>query len=71
MLIKSRITQDRDMIGYNLAALRAIARISHERKPVTLIEEQNSNNIWAGMGLGSDIAAALERKKGNTKRRKV
>eukprot|EP00590_Aulacoseira_subarctica_P012017 CAMPEP_0172437120 /NCGR_PEP_ID=MMETSP1064-20121228/72081_1 /TAXON_ID=202472 /ORGANISM="Aulacoseira subarctica , Strain CCAP 1002/5" /LENGTH=782 /DNA_ID=CAMNT_0013185565 /DNA_START=1381 /DNA_END=3727 /DNA_ORIENTATION=+ len=46
MLIKSRITQDRDMIGYNLAALRAIARISHERKPVTLIEEQNSNNIW-------------------------
>jgi hypothetical protein len=59
------------MIGYNLAALRAVARICNERKPITVVEEKNLNNIWSGMGLGSDIAAALERKKGNKKRQKV
>jgi hypothetical protein len=36
-----------------------------------IVEESNLNDIWSGMGLGSDIAAALERKKGNKKRKIV
>ncbi len=70
-LIKQRISQNRDMIGYNLAALRVVARSCNERKPTMKVEESNLNDIWSGMGLGSDIAAALERKKGNKKRKIV
>lgn len=68
-LIKQRISQNRDMIGYNLAALRAVARSYNERKPTMKAEENSFNDIWSGMGLGSDIAAALERKKGSKKRK--
>jgi len=55
------------MVGYNLAALRAIARIANQRKPAMATEQ--TTDIWAGMGLGSDLAASLERK--GDKRRKV
>jgi hypothetical protein len=61
-LLKERLSESRDVIGFNLAALRAIAKTSASRKESYL--DYNAPNqtkdIWAGMGLGSDLAAALE-----------
>ena len=66
-MIKLRVVQNRDIVGYNLAALRAVARIANEQTPRKVTEP--TTDIWAGMGFGSDLAAALERKA--DKRRKV
>lgn len=58
-----RLAQDRDTVGFNLAALRAIARVVQENKSSYFNpEDTQSNDIWAGLGLGSDVAAALEQK---------
>ena len=61
-LLKERLSESRDVIGFNLAALRAVAKTSASRKDAYLeynVSDQ-SKDIWAGMGLGSDLAAALE-----------
>lgn len=64
-LLRERLTESRDTIGFNLAALRAVARTTASKKESYLIYNTNENakNIWAGMGLGSDLAAALESRK--------
>ena len=56
------------MVGFNLAAMRTIAKISHDRKNQHFIPDVDGNrdgkSVWDGLGLGSDVAAALQSKKG-------
>ena len=64
-LVRMRLSQDRDTVGFNLAALRTIARVAQENKNSHFnADDAQSKDIWAGLGLGSDVAAALEQKGG-------
>ena len=60
-LLRERLAESRDTVGFNLAALRAVAR-THASKKESYLSYNNdeTKDIWAGMGLGSDLAAALE-----------
>lgn len=65
--MRRRLTEAKDTIGYDLAALKLIGRVVAEQKMAIRAENDASGqDIWAGMGLGSDVAAALE---GRSKRR--
>ena len=60
-LLQLRLQGSRDTIGYNLAACRLIGRIAQDRKEAKMIGmAPATTDIWAGLGLGSDVAAALE-----------
>lgn len=60
-LMRLRLSESRDVIGFNLAALRAVARSAANKKDSFLkYERQENDDIWAGLGLGSDLAAAVE-----------
>lgn len=60
-LLRQRLSESRDTVGFNLAALRAVARTNATKKENYLnYNAEDSKDIWAGMGLGSDLAAALE-----------
>eukprot|EP00970_Alexandrium_tamarense_P008883 scaffold1732_cov195-Alexandrium_tamarense.AAC.1 len=55
-LVRLRTTEIRDTVGFNLAAMRAIARLANENKSKRIdYEEKNMKDIWAGLGLGSDF----------------
>jgi len=60
-LLRERLTESRDTIGFNLAALRAVARTTADKKEsyLTYDDDKQPKDIWAGMGLGSDLAAAI------------
>jgi U3 small nucleolar RNA-associated protein 12 len=62
-LLRIRLAEARDMVGYNLAAMKLIQKAAQNRKQGFFDEKSQSNDIWAGLGLGSDVAAALEGKK--------
>ena len=64
-LLRERLAESRDTIGFNLAALRAVARTTASKKEsyLSYSNDNETKNIWAGMGLGSDLAAALESKR--------
>ena len=64
-LLRERLSESRDTIGFNLAALRAVARANASKKESYLNynSSEQIKDIWAGMGLGSDLAAALESRK--------
>jgi len=64
-LIRLRLTESRDKIGFNLAALRRIA-IIHQQNKATFTGDE-PHDIWAGLGLGSDVAAALQSRRQNQK----
>ena len=61
-LLRQRLSESRDTVGFNLAALRAVARTNASKKEnyLNYNASEDSKDIWAGMGLGSDLAAALE-----------
>lgn len=61
-LLKKRLEESRNVIGFNLAALRIIAKTSANRKGsyLSFDTKLDPKDIWAGMGLGSDLAAALQ-----------
>jgi hypothetical protein len=65
-LIRIRLSEMRDVAGFDLAALKFIAKVSSERKLSHSKDEAQIKDIWADLGLGSDVAAALE---GRSKRR--
>lgn len=65
-LIRMRVAETRDVAGFNLAALKVIAKLANERTTSRSITTAQTTDIWAGLGLGSDVAAALE---GRSKRR--
>eukprot|EP00980_Cylindrotheca_fusiformis_P002250 scaffold517_cov119-Cylindrotheca_fusiformis.AAC.33 len=60
-LVRLRLAESRDEVGYNLAALRAVARNAASKKESFLDYNGDANkDIWAGLGVGSDLAAAAE-----------
>jgi hypothetical protein len=61
-LVHLRLKDARDTVGYNLAACRLIGRIAKERRDNKMLFTMPSTDIWAGLGLGSDVASALEGK---------
>ena len=65
-LIRMRLAETRDVAGFDLAALKLISKAANERKQSYLGDESQTKDIWAGLGFGSDVAAALE---GRPKRR--
>jgi hypothetical protein len=65
-LIRLRVSETRDVIGYDLAALKLVSKAAYERTQSLGIGDVNAEDIWSGLGLGSDVAAALE---GRSKKR--
>jgi len=65
-LVRLRLSESRDRIGFNLAALRRIGHLHQENKAGMITADTTQNNVWAGLGLGSDVAAALQRNKPTT-----
>lgn len=61
-LVKLRLAEIRDTVGFNQAALRAIAKVANDRKNAYFVPGNDDKDIWAGIGLGSDVAAALQTK---------
>ena len=62
-LIRCRVSEMRDVTGVDLAALKLIAKAAHDRRRDKSFGAASSEtDIWAGLGLGSDVAAALEGK---------
>ena len=59
-LIRQRVKETRDIVGYDLAAMKMITRAAQERKEAFAPIGQEPVDIWAGLGLGSDVAAALQ-----------
>ena len=61
-LLRLRLAESRDIIGFNLAALRAVAQNAASKKE-SFLDFEPQKDIWAGFGLGSDLAAAAEGRK--------
>ena len=59
-LIRTRLAEARDVAGFDLAAMKLISRAANERKQSFVGGDESVKDIWAGLGLGSDTAAALE-----------
>jgi U3 small nucleolar RNA-associated protein 12 len=50
-LVRMRTTEIRDTVGFNIAAMRIIARIANEKKNERInYEEKTMKDIWAGLG---------------------
>lgn len=63
-LIKYRLSEARDTVGYNLAAMRMIAKVSAEHKSRYHIpSHENGQHVFGNLGLGSAEAEALQKKK--------
>jgi len=58
-LVQLRLGDLRDLAGYDLAALKIVGRLASDRK-LQFIQSDTPKDVWAGLGLGSDVAAALE-----------
>lgn len=59
--MRTRLAEAKDMIGYNVAAMKLIGRISSERKQIAVTAlDESVTDVWTGLGLGSDVAAALQ-----------
>jgi hypothetical protein len=59
-LLRLHLAESRDTVGYNLAAFRAVAQAAANKKESYLdLNNQAEKDIWAGMGLGRDLAAAV------------
>jgi hypothetical protein len=54
-LVRLRTTESRDTVGFNMAAMRSIARFANEKKNQRINYEEKSSmkDIWAGLGLGA------------------
>lgn len=61
-LLRLRLGETRDVIGFDLAALKIISRVANDHKQNFFHNEAKVKDIWADLGLGSDVAAALEGK---------
>ena len=60
--MRLHLEASRDVVGYNLAALRSVARAAADKEE-SFLDLNNQKDIWAGMGLSSDLAAVMEGRK--------
>jgi hypothetical protein len=59
-LVRRRVGDARDRVGYDIAALRLVGQTAQARKASFLTDTSNeAADVWAGLGLGSDVAAAM------------
>jgi hypothetical protein len=56
------------VIGYDLAAMKIIGRVANDRKQNYVPVDAVVKDVWAGMGLGSDLAAVLDGRPNKKKR---
>ena len=49
-LVRNRTTEIRDTVGFNLAAIRMVTRLSNEKKNERVTEEQTMKDIWGQLG---------------------
>ena len=69
-LIRLRLGEARDMVGYDIAAMRMLSRCANaKRQQWSAMDDTASQgkDVWGGLGLGSDLAAALEGRRPGTK----
>jgi hypothetical protein len=64
---RQRLGEIRDVAGLDIAALKLLSKLVNEKREnaTNVFGESSSTNeksvdVWAGLGLGSDVAAALE-----------
>ncbi|GMI01419.1 hypothetical protein TrLO_g4910 [Triparma laevis f. longispina] len=70
-LLKLKLTKQRDALGYNLVAMKAVTRAAQERRNAKsdMREEVSAEDIWGNLGLGAlsqpgaEDANALKAKK--------
>eukprot|EP00934_Nitzschia_sp_Nitz4_P004905 Nitzschia sp. Nitz4//scaffold13_size275219//60790//64230//NITZ4_000854-RA/size275219-snap-gene-0.39-mRNA-1//-1//CDS//3329535954//4895//frame0 len=54
-LLKARLEETKNVVGFNMAALRAVQVVA-TKKAESFVDFRNENNdIWAGLGLGRQI----------------
>lgn len=62
-LLHSKLSRIRDVAGYDLAAMKMMSRMAADRRRTVSIQNDSQvKDIWADLGLGSDVAAALQGK---------
>lgn len=55
------------MIGYDIAAMRLLSRTANAKREQWSIMDDNNiaqKDVWSGLGVGSDLAAALQSRRG-------
>jgi hypothetical protein len=73
---RQRLVEIRDVAGLDMAALKMVSKIVNEKRDMatnnmfgddpssinasTIHTTKGGVDVWAGLGLGSDVAAALE-----------
>jgi len=64
-LLKTRLVEARDTIGYNLASVRIITKTAKDHKSRYYIPDPTDEvkDVWAGLGLGSEMAANMQKRK--------
>jgi len=63
-LLKQRLAEVRDTVGYNLAAIRMVQKLSTEHKNRYHVPDDGfQKDVFKGLGLGSELAETLQRKK--------
>jgi hypothetical protein len=67
---RQRLGEIRDVAGLDLAALKLLSKLVHEKREnyggfgESSSPSNSGTDVWAGLGLGSDVAAALEGRRG-------
>jgi hypothetical protein len=69
---RQRLGEIRDVAGLDLAALKLLSKMVNERRENHggFGEPSSANkgaDVWAGLGLWSDVAAALEGRRGRSR----
>ncbi|GMH97125.1 hypothetical protein TrVE_jg7822 [Triparma verrucosa] len=61
-LLKSKLTKQRDVLGYNLVAMKAVTRAAQERRDAKtdLRQEVTAEEIWGNLGLGALSQPGME-----------
>lgn len=66
---RQRLGEIRDVAGLDLAALKLLSKMVNEKRENSSgfgesSSTINGNDVWAGLGFGSDVAAALTGRRG-------
>ena len=69
-LMRGRLAEERDRVGFNLAAFGAIARAADEANANKNFDQAlTSEEIWGELGLGADVAAKMSGRKNDGKKK--